>query len=63
MICCIIVAIIISTTMYLRYYLDESGKRVYTMKVVLEDGSYTLNAHPARFSPDDRFSKERIQCK
>jgi H/ACA ribonucleoprotein complex subunit 3 len=49
--------------MYLRYYLDESGKRVYTMQVLLEDGSYTLNAHPARFSPDDRFSKERIQCK
>jgi H/ACA ribonucleoprotein complex subunit 3 len=49
--------------MYLRYYLDESGKRVYTLQVVLEDGSYTLNAHPARFSPDDKFSKERIQCK
>lgn len=46
--------------MYLRYYLDESGKRVYTLKVVLDDGSYTLNAHPARFSPDDKFSKERI---
>ena len=49
--------------MYLRYYLDENGKRVYTMKVVLEDGSYTLNAHPARFSPDDKFSKERLECK
>jgi H/ACA ribonucleoprotein complex subunit 3 len=49
--------------MYLRYYLDENGKRVYTLQVVLEDGSYTLNAHPARFSPDDKFSKERIQCK
>ena len=49
--------------MYLRYYLNESGKRVYTMKVVLDDGSYTLNAHPARFSPDDKFSKERIQTK
>lgn len=47
--------------MYLRYYLDDNGKRVYTMQVVLEDGSYTLNAHPARFSPDDKFSKERIQ--
>lgn len=57
--------LIISTVdkMYLRYYLDENGKRVYTMKVVLEDGSYTLNAHPARFSPDDKFSKERIECK
>lgn len=49
--------------MYLRFYLDDNGKRVYTMKVVLDDGSYTLNAHPARFSPDDKFSKERIQTK
>lgn len=32
--------------MHLRYYLDKDGKRVYTMKTVLEDGSYTLNAHP-----------------
>lgn len=46
--------------MYLRYYLDESGKRIYTLKVVLDDGAYTLNAHPARFSPDDKFSKERM---
>lgn len=46
--------------MYLRYYLDENGKRVYTLKVVLDDGSYIFNAHPARFSPDDKFSKERI---
>ena len=43
--------------MYLRYYLDNKRKRVYTLQVVLEDGSYTLNAHPARFSPDDKFSK------
>ena len=49
--------------MYLRYYIDEKGRRVYTMKVVLDDGSYTLNAHPARFSPDDKFSKERMECK
>ena len=43
--------------MYLRYFLDANGKRVYTLSTVLEDGSYTLNAHPARFSPDDKFSK------
>ena len=49
--------------MYLRYYLDEEGKRVYTLKTVLEDGSYTLNAHPARFSPDDKFQKERFELK
>ena len=53
----------IQQRMYLRYYLDNNGKRVYTMQVTLEDGSYTLNAHPARFSPDDKFSKERIECK
>lgn len=41
--------IIVRSTMYLRYYLDENGKRVYTMKVVLEDGSYTLNAHPGTY--------------
>jgi H/ACA ribonucleoprotein complex subunit 3 len=39
--------------MYLRYTLNEKGERVYTMKMTLEDGSYTFNAHPARFSPDD----------
>jgi H/ACA ribonucleoprotein complex subunit 3 len=49
--------------MYLRYYIDENCQRVYTLKVQLDDGSYTLNAHPARFSPDDKFSKERMECK
>ena len=49
--------------MYLRYYLDAEGKRVYTMKMILEDGSYTLNAHPARFSPDDEYSIQRMKCK
>lgn len=32
--------------MHLRFYLDENGKRVYTLKTILDDGSYTLNAHP-----------------
>jgi len=27
------------------------------------DGSPTKSAHPARFSPDDKFSRERITCK
>lgn len=26
-------------------------------------GKPTISAHPARFSPDDKFSKERITCK
>ena len=27
------------------------------------NGKPTVSAHPARFSPDDKFSKERITCK
>lgn len=27
------------------------------------NGTPTVSAHPARFSPDDKFSKERIACK
>lgn len=27
------------------------------------DGSPTQSAHPARFSPDDKFSKQRVACK
>jgi H/ACA ribonucleoprotein complex subunit 3 len=45
------------------YYTDESGKRVYTLKKVDNKGNPSLSAHPARFSPDDQFSKERITCK
>ena len=35
--------------MHLRYYLNEEGKRVYTLKTVLENGDYTFNAHPGIF--------------
>ena len=49
--------------MYLMYYLDEKGIRVYTLKKTAPDGSPTQSAHPARFSPDDKFSKQRVACK
>jgi len=49
--------------MYLRYYNNEKGDRVYTFQAKAPDGSFTFSAHPARFSPDDKFSKERITCK
>ena len=49
--------------MYLRYYLDENGNRVYTFKYVNSEGQPTQSAHPARFSPDDKFSQERITLK
>eukprot|EP00884_Botryococcus_braunii_P021343 jgi/Botrbrau1/7893/Bobra.9_2s0066.1 len=48
--------------MYLMYYL-ENGDRVYTLQKCAPDGTPTMSAHPARFSPDDKFSKERIECK
>ena len=32
--------------MHLRFYIGTDGKRVYTLKNVLDNGSFTLNAHP-----------------
>jgi H/ACA ribonucleoprotein complex subunit 3 len=49
--------------MYLMYYLNDSGERVYTLKKVAPDGRPTYSAHPARFSPDDKFAKQRIANK
>jgi H/ACA ribonucleoprotein complex subunit 3 len=45
------------------YYLNEKGERVYTMKKLSISGQPTLSAHPARFSPDDKYSHERIKLK
>lgn len=49
--------------MYLMYYLNDQGKRVYTMKKQKSEGEATLSAHPARFSPDDKFSQQRVTLK
>ncbi|XP_018579664.1 H/ACA ribonucleoprotein complex subunit 3 [Anoplophora glabripennis] len=48
--------------MYLMYYL-ENGKRVYTLKKTDPWGNPTESAHPARFSPEDKYSKQRIIIK
>ncbi|WZN66828.1 H/ACA ribonucleoprotein complex protein Nop10p [Chloropicon roscoffensis] len=48
--------------MYLMYYTEE-GKRVYTLKKVTPGSVPTESAHPARFSPDDKYSRERVTCK
>jgi H/ACA ribonucleoprotein complex subunit 3 len=40
----------------------EDGKRVYTLQKVLE-GKVTKSAHPARFSPDDKWSRHRVTLK
>eukprot|EP00435_Cladocopium_sp_Y103_P030455 s3839_g7.t1 len=51
--------------MQLRYYLNENGKRVYTLDSVVqaegEEEKPTFSAHPARFSPDDKYSEHRIK--
>ena len=41
--------------MILRYYLDESGRRVYTLSAQDGNDNPTFTAHPARFSPDDKY--------
>jgi H/ACA ribonucleoprotein complex subunit 3 len=43
-------------TMHLMYTLDAEGKRIYTLKKVVES-EVTKSAHPARFSPDDKYSR------
>jgi rRNA maturation protein Nop10 len=42
--------------MHLMYTLNSDGKRVYTLKKI-QDGQVTKSAHPARFSPDDKYSR------
>ena len=53
--------------MQLRYYLNENGKRVYTLEAQVksegEEDAASFSAHPARFSPDDKYSDQRIKCK
>lgn len=48
--------------MHLMYTLDTEGKRLYTLKKVV-DGKVSKSAHPARFSPDDKWSRQRVTLK
>ncbi|NXX65684.1 NOP10 protein, partial [Spizella passerina] len=49
--------------MFLQCYENERGERVYTLKKVSPAGLPTHSAHPARFSPDDKFSRHRLALK
>ncbi|KAI6657278.1 Eukaryotic translation initiation factor 2-alpha kinase 4 [Oopsacas minuta] len=50
--------------MFLMYYIDiDTNQRVYTLAKTDPYDKPTLSAHPARFSPDDKFSKYRIKLK
>jgi len=48
--------------MHLMYH-EENGTRVYTLKKKTPTGEMTKSAHPARFSPDDKFSRHRVTVK
>ncbi|KAI5998152.1 Nop10p-domain-containing protein [Pisolithus albus] len=49
--------------MHLMYTHDENGNRVYTLKKLTDTGRITKSAHPARFSPDDKYSRHRVTIK
>lgn len=36
---------------------------IYLEQVTTKNGEMTFSAHPARFSPDDAYSAQRIACK
>ncbi|KAF1962565.1 hypothetical protein CC80DRAFT_542878 [Byssothecium circinans] len=48
--------------MHLMYTLGPDGKRIYTLQKVV-DGVISDSAHPARFSPDDSYSRHRVTIK
>lgn len=43
--------------------MNEKGERVYTLKTIDMSDKPTVSAHPARFSPDDKYSKYRVVLK
>ncbi|KAI0728419.1 Nop10p-domain-containing protein [Fomitopsis betulina] len=49
--------------MHLMFTLDDKGNRVYTLKKLTDSAKITKSAHPARFSPDDKFSRHRVTIK
>ncbi|KAJ3170178.1 snoRNP complex protein [Geranomyces variabilis] len=49
--------------MHLMFYTGADGKRIYTLKKLTPAGAVTKSAHPARFSPDDKYSRHRVTLK
>ncbi len=45
------------------YHTTEKGERVYSLLKTDPAGEATKSAHPARFSPDDKFSRHRVTLK
>ncbi|QCD97752.1 H/ACA ribonucleoprotein complex subunit 3 [Vigna unguiculata] len=53
----------LSVIMYLQFYINDNGDKVYTTKKESPLGLATQSAHPARFSPDDKYSRQRVTLK
>ena len=59
------------SSMHLMYTLSPEGKRIYTLKKITDAqptsgaaaSEVTKSAHPARFSPDDKYSRHRVTLK
>jgi H/ACA ribonucleoprotein complex subunit 3 len=53
-----------TAAMHLMYIADpaDASKRIYTLQKVI-DGKVSKSAHPARFSPDDKYSRHRVTIK
>ncbi|KAK9460010.1 H/ACA ribonucleoprotein complex subunit [Lipomyces oligophaga] len=49
--------------MHLMYTEGPDGRRLYTLKKTTDSGIITKSAHPARFSPDDKYSRQRVTLK
>ncbi|CEQ42205.1 SPOSA6832_04009 [Sporobolomyces salmonicolor] len=49
--------------MHLMYSLNPDGTRLYSLKKATAAGVATKSAHPARFSPDDKYSRHRVTVK
>ncbi|KAI9846216.1 MAG: snoRNP complex protein [Thelocarpon superellum] len=49
--------------MHLMYTISPTtGARQYTLHKI-QNGEVTKSAHPARFSPDDKYSRHRVTLK
>ncbi|XP_038173875.1 H/ACA ribonucleoprotein complex subunit 3-like [Arvicola amphibius] len=49
--------------MFLQYYLNKQGDCVYMLKKFDPMRQQTCSAHPARLSPDEKYSRHRITIK
>jgi H/ACA ribonucleoprotein complex subunit 3 len=48
--------------MLLKFVLNADGSRSYTLKDCIGN-TPAVSAHPARFSPDDKYSAQRVAVK